>query len=146
MKKRLSLLVIVAFGLTAIAMLSLTVGVSEGQVPGGQLIISVDVDEASFDAPLGLPGPFNVSGDTGSGAGSFQCWGWIFGDGVTTNVSQRYKVAGRGEIMTQGREGVPLALVGGTGDFSNARGEASQVFTGDGLNFDLVVNLTGAGR
>lgn len=141
MKKSLSLLVIVAVGLTAIAMLSLTVGVSEGQVPGGQLIIPVDVDEASFDAPLGLPGPFNVPGDTGSGAGSFQCWGWMDADGIAY-VSQVYNVEG-GAIMTQGRERTPLAIVGGTGDFRNVRGEANQVFTGDGFNFTIDFDLKG---
>ena len=145
MKKRSSLFSVV-LTLGAIALFSLAVGVTEVQA-GGELILTVDVDEASFDAPLGFPGPFNVEGNVdGGGAGTFQCWGWVFEDGLTTNVSQVFNIAGRGAIMTQGGpEGFPLAVVGGTGDFSNVRGEALQIFTGPGDNFNLVLNLTGAG-
>ncbi len=140
-RKRFSLLRVIS--LAAIAALSLVVSVTEGQA-GATLVLNVDVDEGSFVA-LGFPGPFNVEGDTGSGAKSFQCWGWIFADGVTTNVSQVYNIADRGAIMTQGQEGFPLAIVGGTGDFRNARGEALQTFTGPGLDFTITFNLVATG-
>ncbi len=144
MKKRSSLLrVVLALG--AIALFSLAVGVTQVQA-GAELILVVHVDEASFVGPaLGTQGPFNVEGTVDGGEpGTFQCWGWVFEDGLTTNVSQVYNIAGRGAIMTQGGpEGFPLAVVGGTGEFRNVRGEALQEFTGD-FDFDLVLNLTGA--
>ncbi|MEE8167041.1 MAG: hypothetical protein V3T64_15855, partial [Myxococcota bacterium] len=62
-------------------------------------------------------------------------------DGATTSVSQVYTIAGRGSIMTQGQEGSLLAVVGGTGDFDNARGEGLQTFTGVGIDFTFEVNL-----
>ncbi len=131
----------IAAGLLAVALTSLAVGVTK--VQAGTFILEVDVDGATFDAPAGVPGPFNVEG-TVEGGGTFQCWGWVFEDGETTNVSQVYNIEGRGAIMTQGGpEGFPLAVVGGTGDFRNVRGEAVQVFTGDGFNFIITFNLKG---
>ncbi len=125
-KKQLSLLGVVA----TLAL------VFAGVAQAGTLNLFVDVDEATFDAPLGQPGPFNVEGDTGSGAGTFQCWGWIFADG-SANVSQVFFISGRGSIMTQGIEGGLLAVTGGTGDFSNVRGEALQVF----INFPIIFDF-----
>ena len=146
MKMRFSLLGVVV-SLAVIAVLILAVPVTEGQGGRGALILSVDVDEASFVGPaLGVQGAFNVEGDTGSGVRTFQCWGWIFEDGATTNVSQVFNIAGRGAIMTMGQEGGFLAVVGGTGDFRNVRGEALQTFTGSGFDFTLDLNLTGAGN
>ena len=133
-KKQLSL-----FGVVATLAL-----VFAGVAQAGTLNLFVDVDETTFDAPLGQPGPFNVEGDTGSGAGTFQCWGWIFADG-TANVSQVYYIAGRGTITVQGQEGTLMSVVGGTGDFLNVRGEAIQVFTGNGFNFNIEFNLRGGG-
>ena len=133
-KKQLSLLGVVATLALVFA------GVAQAET----LNLFVDVDETTFDAPLGQPGPFNVEGDTGSGAGTFQCWGWIFADG-TANVSQVYYIAGRGTITVQGQEGTLMSVVGGTGDFLNVRGEAIQVFTGDGFNFNIEFNLRGGG-
>ncbi len=112
------------------------------EVDDGKLVLHVDVDEGSFVGPgPGVQGPFNVQGDTGSGPKTFQCWGWIFEDGATTNVSQVYNIAGRGAIMIQGQEGVPLAVVGGTGDFRNVRGQGAQVFTGSGFDFTITFDL-----
>ena len=145
MKKRASLLGVVVLSLAAIGVFSLAVSVTEGQPVGGTLVVDVDVDEPSFDAPDGIPGPFTIDGDTGGGAGTYQCWGWIFADGSVSSVSQVYNIAGRGAIMTLGQEGLSIAVVGGTGDFRNARGEALQTFTGVGLDFTLKVDLTGAG-
>ncbi len=128
-------------GLAPIAVLSLAVSVTEAQADE-TLVLNVDVDEASFDGPaLGTEqGPFNVEGDTGSGPETFQCWGWILED-LTANVSQVYNIAGRGAIMSQGQEGGLLAIVGGTGDFSKAEGEALQVFTGVGFDFIITFQL-----
>jgi hypothetical protein len=39
-----------------------------------------------------------------------------------------------------------MAVVGGTGDFRGVRGEALQVFTGDGFNFTIEFNLKGRRR
>jgi len=105
---------------------------------GDDLVINVDVDEATFDIvdPDGDgDGPFNVEGDTGSGPGTFQCWGWFPQSGIG-NVSQVYKVPG-GSLLTQGQEGSLLAIVGGTGHFSGAEGQALQVFTGNGFDFTI---------
>jgi len=110
---------------------------------GDELVLNVDVDEATFDIvdPDGDgDGPFNVEGDTGSGPGTFQCWGW-FPQSGSGNVSQVYNIAGRGAIMTQGREGDFLAIVGGTGDFRNVQGEAIQVFTGNGFDFTITFDF-----
>ncbi len=107
-----------------------------------ELVLNVDVDETSFtqvDLGDGV-GPFNVEGDAGSGAGSFRCWGWILPD-ASGIVSQVYHIAGRGAIMTQGREGDFLAIVGGTGDFRNVQGEAIQVFTGNGFDFTITFDF-----
>jgi len=57
--------------------------------------------------------------------GSFHCWGWIILSG-TVVVNQEYDFDGRGKILLAGVEdGGPHAVVGGTGDFSNVRGEAT---------------------
>ena len=113
---------------------------SDSDSDSDELILFVDVDEASFLGPdEGEAGAFNVVGDTGSGAGTFQCWGWIFADG-TANVSQVYNIPG-GTIMTQGQEGLPLAVVGGTGEFNDVEGEALQTFTGFGFDFNIEFDL-----
>ncbi len=133
-KRQLSLLGVVATVALVFA------GVAEA----GKLTLFVDVDEGSFVGPAaGVAGPFNVEGDTGSGAATFQCWGWQLVTGVT-NVSQVYYIAGRGTITVQGQEGTLMSVVGGTGDFLNVRGEAIQEFTGDGFNFNIEFTLRGA--
>ena len=146
--RRPSSLLTMVVSLAAIAVLSLAVGVTEAHADDDDsdsdddtIVLSVDVDEGSFRGPAeGTQGAFNVEGDTGSGAQTFQCWGWIFED-LTANVSQVYNIAGRGAIMTQGEEGGVLAIVGGTGDFSEAEGEALQVFTGSGFDFTITFTL-----
>ncbi len=132
-KKQLSL-----FGVVATVALVFA-GVAEADDgDDDELILFVDVDEARFDGPAeGFAGAFNVEGDTGSGAGTFQCWGWIFAEG-TANVSQVYNIPG-GTIMTQGQEGLPIAVVGGTGEFNDVEGEALQTFTTEPGSFDFTV-------
>ena len=134
-RKRFSLLQVIS--LAAIAALSLAVGVTEVQAEP-KWVLNVDVDEESFQNEF-FPGPFNIVGDTGSGEGTFQCWGWINRD-ESANVSQTFNVEDRGAIMVQGPEGGLLAIVGGTGDFKNARGEALQVFNDDGT-FDFTMTF-----
>ena len=134
-KKQLSLLGVVATLALVFA------GVAEA----GTLTLFVNVDEATFvGPPVTEQGPFNVQGDSGSGAQTFQCWGWIFEGQAPANVSQVYYIAGRGSIMTQGTEGAVLAVVGGTGEFLNVRGEAFQDFTGPGFDFTIEFNLRGS--
>ena len=133
-KKQLSL-----FGVVATLALVFA-GVAQAET----LNLFVDVDETSFDTPAGIPGPFNVEGDIeGTGAGTYQCWGWFFGD-APANVSQVYYIEGRGTITVQGQEGLLMSVVGGTGDFLNVRGEAIQVFNNDGFNFNIEFTLRGA--
>jgi len=102
-RKRFSLLQVIS--LAAIAALSLAVGVTEVQAEP-KWVLNVDVDEESFQNEF-FPGPFDIVGDTGSGEGTFQCWGWINED-LSANVSQSFNVEDRGAIMTQGPEGGSL--------------------------------------
>jgi hypothetical protein len=132
-KKQLSL-----FGVVATLAL-----VFAGVAQAGTLNLSVDVNEGSFIGPAAGAGPFTVEGNTGSGEGTFQCWGWFNLEGEAL-VSQVFFILGRGSITTQGIEGGLLAVTGGTGDFSNVRGEALQTFTGEGFDFDMVFTLRGA--
>jgi len=140
-RKRFSLLQVIS--LAAIAALSLAVGVTEVQADH-TLVLNVDVDEASFVSILASGGneSFNIVGAFGNG-GTFRCWGWIDGEGVGS-VSQVFNIPGRGSIMTQGIEGGLLAITGGTGDFNNLRGDALQIFTGDGFNFTIEFEGKGA--
>ena len=77
--------------------------------------------------------------------GEFLCWGWainLIKD--ATYVSQQYTIFGRGTIQVQGQEiggDGSIAVVGGTGDFNNVRGEGVfgvGVFEpGFSISFDL---------
>ena len=130
------------FWFVAISLLSVSSFVSSDN---NTLLLDVDVDETSFDA-VAAPGggvSFNVVGEFGS-SGTFRCWGWIDAGGAGS-VSQVFNIPGRGAIMTQGIEGGFLAVTGGTGDFSNLRGDALQTFTGDGFNFTIEFEVKGAG-
>ena len=131
-----------AFLFVAISLLSVSSFVSAGD---NTLFLEVDVDEASFDAVVAASGAvsFNVVGDF-DGGGTFRCWGWIDTDDAGS-VSQVFNIPGRGMIMTQGIEGGLLAVTGGTGDFSNLRGDALQIFTGNGFNFTIEFEGKGAG-
>ena len=75
-------------------------------------------------------------GDDCTPIGKFHCWGWLVGpDQALALVSQEFHLFDRGKIQVQGVEdGGPRAIVGGTGDFTNVRGE----FTG----FDLSAFMT----
>ncbi len=138
-KKQLSLLGVV----TTLALVF--AGVAEAD-DDDELTLFVAVNLATNDtviaAPLGGVS-FNIEG-TFAGGGTFRCWGWINPAGFGS-VSQVYNIPGRGMIMTQGIEGGLLAITGGTGDFSNLRGDALQVFTGDGLDFTMEFEVKGAG-
>ncbi len=135
-KKQLSFLGVVATLALVFA------GVAEAHEP----ILNVDVDEGTMEfasTDFGDAVAFNIVG-TFAGGGTFRCWGWIDAAGAGS-VSQVYNIPGRGSIMTQGIEGGLLAVTGGTGDFSNVRGEALQVFTGTGFDFTIEFDLSGAG-
>ena len=137
-KRQLSLLGVVATVALVFA------GVADA---GKKLTLTVNVNEDSFIGPtaVGEAGPFTVEGNTDSGAGTFQCWGWILENG-SANVSQIFFISGRGSIMTQGIEGGLLAVTGGTGDFSKVRGDALQMFTGEGFDFIMEFDLKGVRR
>ncbi len=126
----------------------------------GELTLRVDTfgfsDFATSpsDPPPATPGAaFYVSGDICKelvldGActpiGKFHCWGWLIPGGAV--VSQEYDLEGRGKIQLQGVEdGGPRAVVGGTGDFRNVRGEATGVvFNVAGDEFLVSFKLKGA--
>ncbi len=126
-----------------------------------KLQLRVDTDSFSdFDSTDPGPGggvAFYVSGDICkemgllgpcTPIGTFHCWGWIRADGLGV-VAQEYDLDGRGKIQVQGVEDDgPRAVTGGTGDFSNVRGQASgfdfsQFDNGPG-EFIVDFNLIGA--
>ncbi len=131
----------------------------EAQARGKQLVLRVDT--AGFMDITTSPGDaggaaFYVSGnickelvldDACTPIGKFHCWGWLI-DAVGAVVSQEYDLEGRGKIQLQGVEdGGPRAVVGGTGDFRNVRGEATGFeFTGPGDEFLVSFKLIGAKR
>ncbi len=90
-------------------------------------------------------GPFYIGGtlfdlETGAFLGDFQCWGWFF-TAARRMVTQEYNIGDRGTIITAGEEIVNvLAIIGGTGDFKNVRGEMEFEFIDEGVlvHFDLI--------
>lgn len=93
-------------------------------------------------------GPFYISGTifvhgTSEAIGEFHCWGYFAQGGSVAVVSQEFNLDGRGKIQLQGVEdNGPRAVVGGTGDFRNVRGEAQVEFTASG--FTAAFRLKGA--
>ena len=151
MTKSLSLLGIVGSVIATFAYLSFSADVALAVSP---LVLDVAVDGGSFkiDADVDGDGAFFVRGDIvdadGEPIGEFLCWGWAIDVGATgpatTYVSQQYTIDGRGSIQVQGQEiggDGSIAVVGGTGDFNNVRGEG--VF-GDFVDgFSISFNLRG---
>ena len=116
------------------------------------LTVRVLVDFSSFDIveSPGGGGPFHVGGmvvdaESGEDLGDFQCWGWFFAGGTRDMVNQEYNIGDRGKIILAGEETpvVSRAIVGGTGDFKNARGEATFEPQGGGV-FLVSFHLIGA--
>ena len=112
---------------------------AEAKSKKGEMTLRILADFSTFDTSTPGAGggvPFYVQGDIcedptlGEGCtpiGDFHCWGWIPPSGVGL-VSQEYNLFGRGKIQTQGLEDEgPRAVVGGTGDFSKVRGQATGV-------------------
>lgn len=107
----------------------------------GALTVQVFVDFGTFDLRDGGAGtgPFYVGGavaDPASGEtlGEFQCWGWFFTPNRNV-VTQEYNIGSRGKIILGGIEDGGLrAIIGGTGDFRNVRGQAAFDFSS--LNTD----------
>jgi hypothetical protein len=135
--------------------------VAEAGGKKGKLILRVDTHEfTDFDqTSSGIfqgGAAFYVSGDICeelallgpcTPIGKFHCWGWLIGPTQAVGlVSQEFDIDGRGKIQVQGIEDDgPRAVVGGTGDFRDVRGEAtgfdfSQFASGPGefiVDFDL---------
>ena len=125
----------------------------------GKLTLRVDTTGfMDISTSPGSPGgsAFYVSGkickelvldDACTPIGKFHCWGWLIGAGGQV-VSQEYDLFDRGKIQLQGVEdGGPRAVVGGTGDFRNVRGEATGfVFTASQDDFLVSFKLIGAKR
>ena len=123
----------------------------------GGKTISLEIDTDGFaDFQGAAPGgAFYVSGDitaagtSGPSIGTFHCWGFIrIGDELGV-VTQEFSIDGRGKIIIAGVESAdPRAVVGGTGDFSNARGQGMPNldlfdFNNSG-KFRITFDLTGA--
>ena len=115
---------------------------------GTKLELRVEADLDTFDMvtrKANAGGPFYVGGtifdpDTGDQIGSFHCWGWILKDGTLAVVTQEYDLDGRGKIIVVGVEDEgPRAIVGGTGNFKFARGQATEV---DFTNFPPEFSIT----
>ena len=132
----------------------------------GELVLRVSTDVfMDFDSTIGgataLGGAaFYVGGDICeepdlgddcTPIGKFHCWGWLIGpDQAVGPVSQEYNLFDRGKIQVQGLEDEgPRAVVGGTGDFRNVRGEATGFDLsefGDSGEFIATFKLIGAKR
>ena len=121
--------------------LVLLIGFAVAETGGenGKLVLRVDTNGfATFDfiAPNegGMGFPFYVSGNICkekrllgpcTPIGLFHCWGWDTGTGLAV-VAQEFELFGRGKLQVQGVEDAgPRAVTGGTGVFSNVRGEAT---------------------
>lgn len=129
------------------------------QAHGGKhIVLDVDTDGfADFDSSGsvgGAAGAFYVSGDitapntTSPSIGTFHCWGWMRGDGLGV-VNQEFGIDGRGKILIAGIESdAPRGVTGGTGHFTQARGEGvPDVEIFDFMNtgkFRITFDLTGA--
>lgn len=113
-----------------------------------KLAVNVLVDFSTFDlVPSDNGGPFYVGGTildpgTGEEIGLFHCWGFFFQGGDLGVVTQEFDFTGRGKIILAGIEDEgPRAIVGGTGDFKEVRGEATGIdFSGLPL-FTVTFNL-----
>ena len=135
-----------------------------GANAGGELDLRVKLDFSTFDVAGGdivaVGGAFYVTGDICeeldplgmcTPIGTFHCWGWLFDAADPESsavVSQEFQLDGRGKIQVQGVEdGGPRAVVGGTGEFKNVRGEATGFdfsnFVGPG-EFSATFKLIGA--
>ena len=132
------------------------------QAKGGKsIVLDVDANDfADFEVtgtdPAGGAGTFYVSGEifapgTSDHIGDFNCWGYIRADGQAV-VNQEFAIDDRGKILIAGVEsGAPRAVIGGTGDFANARSEGILVdfnpnsgLTPDDDTFTIAFSLTGA--
>ena len=110
--------------------------VAEAGGAGGTLTVDVLVDVSTFagagaafhvQGPIYPAGTFDAEGcaPTTDAIGFYHCWGHVPATGGPGVVSQEFALYDLGKILAQGREGpgADLAVVGGTGDFRNARGE-----------------------
>jgi hypothetical protein len=125
------------------------------QAKGGKSIV-LDVDTDGFtDFQGATPGSaFYVSGDilapgTTHQIGDFHCGGFIRNGDELGVVNQEFAIDDRGKILIAGVESdEPRAVIGGTGDFVNARGEGlPDVGIFDFPNsgkFRIAFSLTGA--
>ena len=148
MTKSLSLLGIVGSVIATFAYLNFPADVARA---AGRVVLDVAVEGGSFkiNADGDGDGAFFIRGDIvdadGDTIGEFLCWGWAINfTGEATYVSQQYTIDGRGTIQVQGQEiggDGSIAVVGGTGEFNNLRGEG--VFGVFAPGFSISFNLRG---
>ena len=142
-------------GLTVVlAVLALVFWGSPSFVEGTNLLeLDILADAGAFDmvdSPTAGQGPFYIPGTifaagTGDVIGEFHCWGWFIQGGVLAVVSQEYDLFDRGKIQVQGVEDDgPRAIVGGTGEFRNVRGEITGADLSGFPFFTVAIKLTGS--
>jgi hypothetical protein len=124
---------------------------SNAALASSELKVIVEADVNSLDVvPTTAGGPFYIGGvlkdpDTGEQIGIFHCWGYFFQEGLGV-VNQEYDFTGRGKIILTGVEDEgPRAITGGTGDFRNARGQATGIDLSNFPVFPVNFDLVGAG-
>ncbi len=123
---------------------------------GGALVLTVEM-ENNFDLTPspGGGGAFYIGGaifDEGESSangdtaiGHFDCWVWFQAAGTAGFVLQEWNLFGVGKLQLQGAEdGGPRAITGGTGQFRNARGEATGFEFFEGY-FEGTFKIIGAG-
>ena len=105
------------------------------------------VDAGDGEGPFFVSGLIFAPGTTDPVIGKFLCWGYFGEAGAVVVVSQEFDLFERGKIQTQGvedfGEGSSRAVVGGTGDFANVRGQATNVEFINGI-FRIRFSLTGS--
>ncbi len=162
----------IIFALIMGAVLLVGFPATEVQAKDGKLELRVVVDlGGSFDSAIadsGIGRAFFVRGTICEdlapltscvSIGTFLCWGWqtdpldVDARPQVSVVSQEFNIFDRGKIQTQGAEAFgpdsERAVVGGTGDFRNVRGEVTgAVFTlpppGPTAEFIATFKLIGA--
>jgi hypothetical protein len=139
--------VVVGVGATALT-------VSPAGAAGGKAVnLLVTADFGTFTNPSGPGvGSFYIKGPIaarsgGPSIGTFHCWGFLNGEADAV-VNQEFDLDGRGKILIAGIESTdPRGVIGGTGDFANARGQgipSGGPGSAGGTDFTIDFNLTGA--
>ena len=123
-----------------------TVGAQADKPIASPWAMTVDV---VLDSPAAAaPGAFYTSGRiqrTGPSGGAYHSWGFDPGrPGGSSVATSSFEILGEGEIIVSGVQDERMAIIGGTGDFRGATGQAVMVATGPN-SFRVTFDMTGAG-